>query len=115
MDATLTHQRPHSLPKSRPPIQPNGNALMQSEPPFDWAGLVSRIVHPVKVAIIEAVLWVGQPLSATELTAVFDDENSLGVVAHHAKSLADLGVLEVTATRQVRGARESYYFLRGDG
>lgn len=32
--------------------------------PFDWAALVPLVVHPMRVTIIEALCWVGEPLSA---------------------------------------------------
>src|SRR5215218_4287063 len=42
-------------------------------PVLDWAALVPRTVHPVKVSIIEAMEWIGEPVSATELTEMFEE------------------------------------------
>jgi hypothetical protein len=54
---------------------------------FDWMSLVPRVVHPLKVAIVEALLWIDQPLSASDLSKVFDREFSLGLVSYHLKEL----------------------------
>ncbi len=40
---------------------------------FDWDALGPPIVNPTKVAMIEALLYIGQPLSAPEITKLFDD------------------------------------------
>lgn len=106
---------PHflGLSKDRPATGPNRAAGTGAED-FDWESLVSRFIHPVKVAIIEAMSWIDQPLSATELTTILGrDNHGLGVVAYHVATLAELGVIEATHERQVRGARETYYSLCG--
>jgi hypothetical protein len=78
---------------------------------FDWLSLIPRIIHPIKVAIIEALLWVDQPLSASDLTKVFEQEFSLGLVAYHLKELDKVGVAKEVGHRHVRGAREKFYFF----
>jgi predicted transcriptional regulator len=79
---------------------------------FDWEALVGTVLHPVKVAIIEALHWTEQPLSSTELVNLFSHRKySLGVVSYHVTSLAKFGVIEMTGARQARGARETYYYL----
>jgi DNA-binding transcriptional ArsR family regulator len=82
------------------------------EPSFDWEALVPRIVHPLKVAIVEALWWVGEPLSATDLTKVIDEEKfTISHVSYHMVRLADVGALEVVRRRAVRGAIEKFYFF----
>ena len=84
----------------------------RDEPTFDWAALVSRLVHPLKVEIIEALLWIDEPLSPSDLLKVFDmKRGSLSMVAYHTKELARVGVIEVVRRRQVRGAQEKFYFF----
>ena len=80
---------------------------------FDWATLVPHVVHPAKVAIIEAMLWVQRPLSATELCDLFDEPEgmSLPTLSYHVRGLAEVGALELREQRQVRGAFQSLYFL----
>jgi Helix-turn-helix domain len=79
--------------------------------PFDWSGLVALTVHPVKVAIVEAFLWIERPLSATELRELFDRRNSVSPLSYHLRTLAELGVLREVDTRQVRGAIQRLYFF----
>jgi hypothetical protein len=86
---------------------------MQRGERFDWEGLVPLIVHPVKVAIIEAIEWIEKPLSASELTKVIDDEKlGLSHVAYHVKKLGEVGVLKVVRRRAVRGSLEKFYSFR---
>lgn len=81
-------------------------------PEFDWAGLVAQTVHPAKVAIVEALQWIGHPLSALELTAILADAHyGKDLIAYHARALAELGAIEVAASRRVRGAWENYYYF----
>ncbi len=97
------------LSTERPPIQP---ADSTSTRPFDWLVLIGLTVHPLKVAIIEAVLWVGDPLSVSELSQILVDSHySAEVIGYHATALTSLEVLEITHVRKVRGARENYYSL----
>lgn len=76
---------------------------------MDWDALIARLIHPTQLAVIEAMLWIDRPLSPAELVYVFDEEIVLSSVAYHVRRLADLGVLEQTGTRQVRGAIEHYF------
>lgn len=82
-------------------------------PEFDWAALIARVVHPTRVAIIEALSNLGQPLSPTELTKLFDDPEGhyLSLISYHARNLAREGMLTVASTRQVRGAQERFYVI----
>ena len=80
---------------------------------FDWAGLVPHFVHPLKVSIIEAMLWVGRPLSATDLARVFLGEFDLSLVAYHLNKLAEAGAVELVEERQARGALQRIYFFPG--
>jgi hypothetical protein len=79
--------------------------------PFDWAALVPFFVHPVRVSIVEAMRWIGRPLSPSDLKHVFDDESSVSFVSYHVRELTRVGALKKVRTRQVRGAMESFYFF----
>lgn len=104
-------------PKRMPPVR--GRAMGVSteeegdESTFDWGSLVPHLVYPAKVAIIEALLWVAEPLSPSELVKLLDDreDHYLSIVAYHVRGLVKAGALEVRRTRQVRGAQETYYFF----
>ena len=78
---------------------------------MDWDALIARLIHPTQLAVIEAMLWIDRPLSSAELVRVFDGEVVLSSVAYHVRRLAELGVLEQTGTRQVRGAIEHFFRL----
>jgi len=98
------------LPRQRPPS--SRADIAPAAAGFDWAALVAQTVHPAKVAIVEALQWVGHPLSALELTALLADAHyGKDLVAYHARALAKLGAIEVAATRRVRGAWENYYYF----
>jgi hypothetical protein len=94
------------LRKTRPPIRE------MKVDPFDWNWLIPAFVHEVKVGIIEAMDWIGQPLSPSELESILGVRNwPLGTIAYHAKTLAALGIIEMKDERAVRGARETFYFF----
>lgn len=76
-----------------------------------WDALIPHLVNPIKVAIIEALLWIGQPMSPTALAASFDGEVDLPAVAYHARTLAKLGLLERTGERRARGTRQALYYF----
>jgi hypothetical protein len=84
-------------------------------PGLIWESLIPHVLHPAKVAVIEALLWIGQPLSSKELTTLFGDEEEfyLGLVAYHVRQLAAFGLLEPVKSRQARGALEKYYYFQG--
>ena len=82
---------------------------------FDWATLVPHVVHPLKVAMIEALSWIGEPLSPAEMERVLDHQFGLSLVAYHVNKLVETGVLEPVGSRPVRGAMETYYFFTASG
>ncbi len=82
--------------------------------PFDWVRLVSSAVHPSKVAIVEAMAWIGEPLSANLLEHVFEGQYGLSLLSYHLKRLAEMGVIEEVGTRPARGATEHFFFFAGE-
>ncbi|HYJ22207.1 MAG TPA: hypothetical protein VEW07_09320 [Solirubrobacterales bacterium] len=85
---------------------------MESRPlPFDWGALVPRLVHPMKVTIIEALSWIGEPLSATDFRKLLDGGFSVGFISYHLKGVAKTGVLEMVRERPARNSREKFYFF----
>jgi DNA-binding transcriptional ArsR family regulator len=79
---------------------------------FTWDALVLHMVHPLKVSIVEALRWIDEPMSASDLTKVIDDEKyGLSHVSYHMVKLASAGVIEVVRTRPVRGSLEKFYFF----
>lgn len=84
-----------------------------SEPlTFEWDALVPLLIHPTRVAIIEAIRWVGEPLSATDLKKLFgDDEIGLSDISYHLVRLAKVNAVVKVRERQVRGSLEKFYFF----
>jgi DNA-binding transcriptional ArsR family regulator len=82
------------------------------EQAHDWSALVPRIVHPAQEAVIEALLWVEQPLSATDFGNLLDDPAlSVSRISYHLDALARKGILAMTRQRGSGGAVERRYFL----
>lgn len=80
---------------------------------FDWGGLVPVFVHPVKVAIIEALAWIGEPLSAVglERSFLYCHTWNLPIVAYHVRGLAKIEAIVAVGSRRVRGSTETFYFF----
>jgi hypothetical protein len=101
---------PDATPILLPVSETGGNGGAGDER-FRWDLLVSRILHPAQVAAIEAFLWVGRPLSPSELAAIFEEHWSIPVLGYHTQALIKLGVLEMVDTEPVRGAMKHIYVL----
>lgn len=78
---------------------------------FEWAVLVPRLVHPMKVAIIETMSWIDEPISPRELDRIFEDQYGVSLVAYHVRVLADIGAIEKVRQQAVRGALQTFYVL----
>jgi len=86
----------------------NGSGSASGERGFAWSQLVARLLHPIKVQIIETMLWVDRPLSANELSKIYSHSPGLGLCSYHVRSLVKWGVLEEVAKKQRRGAEETF-------
>lgn len=78
---------------------------------FCWAALVARLLHPVDVEIIEALQWIEQPLSADELSKVFDGEWSWAKVSHHIRRLDKLDAVELSEIQTMPNIADIHYRL----
>lgn len=85
--------------------------VVTSGQPFNWDILIPITVHPVKVAIIEALQWIRVPLSPKEIDLMFGEECGVSLVSYHMRTLADAGVVEMVRQQSVRGAVQSFYAL----
>ncbi len=80
---------------------------------WDWANVVP-LVHPVKVAIIEAMLWVGEPMSAVDIDRMHEASPGLTTVSYHLRNLAlEFSILELHTKELVGAAWKRLYFLKG--
>lgn len=88
-----------------------------SDSPFPgWEVYVSDFVHPIKVAIVEVLCWMGAPLSAVQLTKLcsgggesFREPN----VRYHLHQLVKIGVLNIVSSSpfsQADGVDTFFYF-----
>ncbi len=78
---------------------------------FDWDGLVPVLVHPMKVAIVEAIRFLERPLSASEVRRMCEERLSVSYVSYHVQDLASVGALHCVRKRPVRGAEEKFYAI----
>jgi hypothetical protein len=77
-----------------------------------WAGLAVSLLHPIQLQIIEALIWIDVPLSASELVEIFHRGHRLSSIAYHVRRLDSLGALEpVGARNPKRGSKEKLYRL----
>jgi len=81
------------------------------QPTFDWEALVPLLVHPVKVEIIEAMTWIGLPLSATDLDRILHGHVGVSLLSYHLRKLAEVGALKRVRREPVRGAVQTFYAL----
>jgi hypothetical protein len=92
--------------------RPEGAMTTKGDEQFDWNALAPRIIHPLKVAVIEALLWIDQPLSGPDFRKMFNERFTSACIAYHLDHLVTCDVLEVAAGRQ-QGRRMSkkLYFV----
>lgn len=66
-----------------------------------WESLVPRLIHPTKLAIVEALRSIGCPLSVDDLLMVLgpDEGRSREHVGYYLKSMVRSGVIEVAEVR----------------
>jgi hypothetical protein len=86
-------------------------ALDKNNRHFEWDMLVPYLIHPLKVAIVEAMSWIEEPVSPRELDRIFEDEFGVSLVAYHVRVLADIGAVEKVRQQAVRGALQTFYVL----
>jgi DNA-binding transcriptional ArsR family regulator len=77
-----------------------------------WLSLVPRLIHPVKLVILETFLYMEQELSASQIAALLNSSNySPGVISYHLKVLAEAGVIELVESKKIRGSEMHLYNL----
>lgn len=81
-------------------------------PEFAWDKLVPELVHPMKVAIVEAMTVIGEPLSANAVRQLCEEDLSVSYISYHFQTLLKVGAIEHVRTEQSRGACEKFYVVR---
>ena len=75
-----------------------------------WGMLAARLLHSMQVEILEAMLWIDLPLSASALANVLDRKVRPSTVAYHVLRLNSLGALRKVGKREpLRGSPEKLY------
>ncbi len=106
---------PNATPQSDPPSSAGsrgGADAKAGDQHFIWTSLVPRLVHPTKLAIIEALLEAKRPLSVDDLVPLLSSiDGNVELIRYHANSMVKAGALEV-ASVQVKAATEvpCFYF-----
>jgi len=59
-----------------------------------WSAIPDKAMHPRRVSMLEALRWIGEPLSALDLVDLSDGDLDMWEAAHHIAALEALGVLE---------------------
>jgi hypothetical protein len=80
-----------------------------------WEAFIPQFVHPVKVAVVEALLYIGEPLSVAQFTRLFRGEGE-GFrepnVRYHLRQLVKVGVLEAALPGAItEGSRNEKCFF----
>lgn len=84
------------------------------EPVMDWAALAPHIAHPTREGIVEALLWIGEPLSKSDLLPILCDEDpklTISKVSYFVSTLVAAGVLEAVSERVRATAMEDLYYF----
>jgi len=80
----------------------------------EWDEIVSGGVHPLRVAAVEAMRWIGEPFSPSDLVRMHTDPPGIETVAYHMRALASLlPVLDLYDEEMIRGATRKLYYFRG--
>jgi hypothetical protein len=91
-----------------PPVKPDAPGERAAQV---WEALAPRLVYPVKLTIIESLLWFDEPLSASKLARTLDDskQHSVSTLAYHMRQMVDAGVLKPVGRCTVKGTTEIFY------
>lgn len=77
----------------------------------DWCAAFAQLVHPVRVAILEAFNWIERPLAASDLEKMLDSY-SLSLISLHIRYLGKVGLIEeVGLVDGERGFKRRQYYL----
>jgi hypothetical protein len=79
-----------------------------------WQTLVPQLVHPTKIELVEALSWIGEPLSVSEFYAVLSPSKvPIDYVRYHLKGLHDAEVVMEAPKATLTGPDEQRYIFPG--
>lgn len=77
-----------------------------------WQVLVPRLLSDARLVIVEALLWVREPMSAVGLARMLEDPSyTAGMFSYHLRVMVEKGMLVQTEARSVRGAEELFFYF----
>jgi DNA-binding transcriptional ArsR family regulator len=105
---------PKQIPEGAPRSSPTAASQPTASGPLErmvWEELAPRLLHPTKLAFIQALLESGEPLSSAELAEVA--KIAKDHAEYHCKRMRTAGVLEVVkvAARKEGEGEEPFYFF----
>ena len=77
-----------------------------------WEEAVVLLLHPTQLLILEALVRLGMPVSATAMVEMSDGQISLAYWTYHLTRLENLGLLKLVEARPSRGTPEKFFALR---
>jgi hypothetical protein len=78
-----------------------------------WDEIVSRDIHPIRVAVLEAMLWIDESFSPVDLDRMHDDPPGVETIAYHMRALTSSPrVLRLYDEESIRGATRKLYYFR---
>jgi hypothetical protein len=108
---------PNATPQSTPPSgtgSQGGAEASAGDEQLIWRSLVPRLVHPVRLQIVEALIDKGGPMSVEELVPLVSlVEGNVDLARYHAKAMIEAGVLVLVDKDQTQpgGEPESPLFF----
>lgn len=82
----------------------DSGAAMSGDCQEFWSTLPEKVLHSVRVPIVEALWWIGEPLSAIALVDVLDGYLSMWEAVYHLRVLEALDVVEPSSVVTDSGA-----------
>jgi hypothetical protein len=87
-----------------------------------WAQLTTILLHPTQLELIEAMRWIGEPVSPSQLVRVFkggvappaekkERNRSVASLSYHMHRLVEFDILRFHSSRRVRGVVETFYIF----
>lgn len=77
-----------------------------------WQELAPRLIHPTKIELIEALSWIGEPLTVTDFFALLAPaESSIDYLRYHLKQLDSAEVVVEVPDQSLSNPDERRYWF----
>ena len=85
---------------------------MSSDHEEFWSALPEKVMHRVRVPMVEALWWIEEPLSAMTTVDVLDGYITVWDAAYHLRVLKSLGVVEPVPSDTGGGRQNASFEVR---